>query len=133
MTALVPSQRAREAAAQVYSYFRDHDFAGWIRNGTNAGGDYNGIIQLFARFEEEGKRIAAQGVERDRYRHKARGTVYEVIASAELQAANGAPEEGAILTIYRGDDGKVWARRASEFGDGRFERLTPDTQSGDER
>lgn len=58
----------------------------------------------------------------DRYRHKARGTQYVIVGSAELQAAEPV-EEGAILTVYRGDDGKLWARRAREFGDGRFERL----------
>lgn len=47
------SQRAREAAAQIYANFRDHDFANWIRQGTNAGGDSNWAIQMMARFEAE--------------------------------------------------------------------------------
>lgn len=64
-------------------------------------------------------------VEALRYRHKARGTEYDLVGTAELQDAtgNGVPE-GALLAIYRGDDGKLWARRHSEFGDGRFERIS---------
>lgn len=46
---LAVTQADREAAAQVYSSFRDHDFATWIRNGSNASGDHNSIIQMFAR------------------------------------------------------------------------------------
>jgi hypothetical protein len=56
------------------------------------------------------------------WRHKVCGTVYEEIGTAELRATN-VVDEGALLTIYRGEDGKWWARRASEFGDGRFERI----------
>lgn len=58
----------------------------------------------------------------DVYRHKARGALYEVLGDAELQASAGAEiEEGWKLTIYRGADGKLWARPADEFHDGRFE------------
>jgi hypothetical protein len=68
--------------------------------------------------------IAAEPGEVERYRHKARGTEYDLIGTAELQDARGdGVEEGALLAIYRGGDGKLWARRHSEFGDGRFERL----------
>lgn len=67
-----------------------------------------------------------------RWRHVARGTEYEVIeAGVELQDARGAGvEEGALLTIYRGDDGNLWARRASEFGDGRFVPVAPAAPTG---
>lgn len=62
----------------------------------------------------------------ERYRHRKRGTEYEVIATAQLQDARGdRVPEGDLLVIYRGDDGRCWARRWSEFGDGRFERLNP--------
>lgn len=63
-----------------------------------------------------------------RYRHNARGTEYDLIGTAELQDATGnGVEEGALLAIYRGDDGKLWARRHREFGDGRFTRLSTPT------
>lgn len=42
-------QADREAAAQVYANFRDHDYATWIRRGENATGDADAIIQTFAR------------------------------------------------------------------------------------
>ena len=59
----------------------------------------------------------------ERYQHKKRGTVYEVIGSAELQVAGLAPDEGDHLAVYRGEDGKLWARPYDEFHDGRFEAM----------
>lgn len=56
------------------------------------------------------------------YRHVKRGTTYAVIGYAELQAAQPAPE-GAELAVYVGEDGKLWAREAAEFHDGRFEHV----------
>ena len=54
-----------------------------------------------------------------RWQHVNRGTSYEVIGIAELQA--GQPQfEHAELVIYRGDDGELWARNSAEFADGRF-------------
>ena len=55
-----------------------------------------------------------------RWRHRKRGTYYQEIGRAELQA-EGPIREGAMLVIYRGDDAKLWAREASEFEDGRFD------------
>lgn len=43
------TQEDRRAAASVYQRFRDHDFAKWIIDGSNAGGDADFVIQLFAR------------------------------------------------------------------------------------
>jgi hypothetical protein len=59
-----------------------------------------------------------------KWRHRLRGTVYEEIGRAELQAADRNrphPMEQDTLVIYRGADGKLWARWDVEFGDGRFE------------
>lgn len=63
----------------------------------------------------------------ERYRHKKRGTTYEVVGVAELQVALPPdPTEGAKLVVYRCEaDGRLWARRQTEFLDGRFERLPP--------
>ncbi len=49
------AQEDRLAAAQIYQRFRDHDYAKWIGDGTNAGGDGDTVIQAFARH-----RIAAE-------------------------------------------------------------------------
>lgn len=62
-----------------------------------------------------------------KWRHRTRGTLYEEVGRAELQAADRNlphPTEQDTLVIYRGDDGKLWARWDVEFEDGRFERLT---------
>lgn len=58
-----------------------------------------------------------------RYRHVKRGTVYTVVGEAELQTATGALVDGSALVVYRGEDGKLWAREEGEFHDGRFEAL----------
>ncbi len=58
-----------------------------------------------------------------RWRHLKRGTEYTEIGRAQLQVASSDPVEGSELVIYRGDDGKLWARETGEFEDGRFEPL----------
>ncbi len=58
------------------------------------------------------------------WRHKKRGTAYEEIGRAELQDATGSATEGCTLVIYRGEDGKLWARQENEFEDGRFEEVS---------
>ena len=60
-----------------------------------------------------------------RYRHKKRGTTYEVLGKAEVQAPEDAPLiEGEIVVVYRcGQTGELWVRRPSEFHDGRFEQI----------
>ena len=57
-----------------------------------------------------------------RVRHKKRGTTYEVIGTARLQAASPLPDD-ATLVLYRGDDDQIWARYVAEFEDGRFENV----------
>lgn len=42
-----------------------------------------------------------------------------LLAEAELQTAAPVPE-GARLVVYVGLDGRLWARPAEEFHDGRF-------------
>jgi hypothetical protein len=68
---------------------------------------------------------------RPTHRHVKRGTDYEVIGAASLQASR-AVGEAAILTIYRDAKGRLWARPEVEFDDGRFELLPapPDGSSG---
>lgn len=60
--------------------------------------------------------------------HQKRGTAYREIGRATLQAATGPAAEGDTLVIYRGDDGRLWAREVHEFQDGRF-ALAADTPS----
>lgn len=58
------------------------------------------------------------------HRHVKRETDYQVIGVALLQTEI-LLQDDARLIVYRGEDGELWARRAVEFADGRFERLPP--------
>lgn len=57
------------------------------------------------------------------WRHKKRGSVYAEVGRALLQAATGPVGEAAVLVIYRGEGGRMWAREEGEFEDGRFEQV----------
>lgn len=58
------------------------------------------------------------------WKHKKRGTLYDVIGEATLQVEG--PYDMALCVIYRDkDSGRVWVRPATEFYDGRFERVSP--------
>lgn len=60
-----------------------------------------------------------------KFRHRQRGTTYEAVGLAAVQAATTVPiGEGTVMVIYRGEDGQLHARRLGEFMDGRFERVT---------
>jgi len=67
---------------------------------------------------------SGQGVSGEVWQHVKRGTSYEVVGRAELQNGNvKGLREGVTLVVYRGSDGKLWAREEGEFTDGRFVRL----------
>ncbi len=55
------------------------------------------------------------------WQHVKRGSLYVEIGTATAQIASGRPiVEDDKLVIYRGEAGALWARRVSEFHDGRF-------------
>lgn len=54
------------------------------------------------------------------WRHKTRGSTYEVLARATMQCADN-PLDDAPVVIYRDLMGYTWVRPESEFLDGRFE------------
>ena len=77
-----------------------------------------------------------------RVRHVKRGTEYEVLGEAEAQVSVGhtipltkgvlrSIADGDRLTIYRGEDGKLWCRFTDEMRDGRFEPSRPQTKGGE--
>lgn len=63
----------------------------------------------------------------DRYRHKKRGTIYEVLTDSASLQCSCAPEVEHLFgddtfTVYRSvDTGAVYVRPTPEFLDGRFE------------
>lgn len=67
-------------------------------------------------------RFDAVDARRARWRHIGRGTDYTEIGRAELQRADPAHrlDEGTVMVLYLGEDGRLWARSAPEFTDGRF-------------
>lgn len=56
------------------------------------------------------------------HRHIKRGTEYQFIDEADLQTDKPLSDY-EVVSVYRGNDGRVWVRPSSEFNDGRFERL----------
>ena len=57
------------------------------------------------------------------WRHRKRGTVYEIIGPAIMQAESSSLNESACV-IYRSvESGTMWVRPTCEFFDGRFEEI----------
>lgn len=74
----------RLAAKQIYQRFRDHDYAKWIADGTNAGGDADAVIQLF-----KAHRIAAE----------ARGMEQAAMIALSERCVRGTPWDHACVAI----------------------------------
>lgn len=68
---------------------------------------------------ERGKEAAGT----ERYRHLKRGTTYRLVGQARVQTDAPLADMDEV-TVYRCEQtGDLWARRRSEFEDGRFERV----------
>jgi len=78
-------------------------------------------VRVMAQFRQDSDSLVLVG---QRWRHKERGTVYEIIAVASGQ---GGDIEGRDVVVYvdapesRSHACSVWAREKKEFLDGRFE------------
>ena len=57
------------------------------------------------------------------FRHRKRGTVYNVFGEGTLQCSGAPLQDGSPVTIYQDADGKLWVRGTAEFHDGRFVRV----------
>lgn len=86
-------------------------------------GEYDEIREVLEQYVAPAlASAAAVPAAAERFRHVKRGTEYAIVGRASLQNAGAvALSEAACMVIYRGDDGKLWAREESEFMDGRFE------------
>lgn len=67
---------------------------------------------------------------RPTHRHVKRGTDYEVLGRAVVQAASPLEDE-EFAVVYRGRNGSLWVRCADEFNDGRFEPIAASPAEGE--
>lgn len=58
------------------------------------------------------------------HQHVRRGSLYRVLARDVEMQTTAYLGEGAIVTVYEGQNGRLWVRRQADFDDGRFERLS---------
>lgn len=69
----------------------------------------------------------------NRWKHKKRGTIYEVLTDTASIQCSAAPEVEEIFgeddwTVYRNvETGAVWIRPSEEFLDGRFEKIAEES------
>lgn len=61
-------------------------------------------------------------VKADRYRHKTRGTTYNLVGAGKLQTKVPLGDMTELLA-YVGTDGEMWFRTPGEFYDGRYEKI----------
>lgn len=110
--ALAEAARVREALERIYRQ-------PMVGSGVGASyADGHDVARLYAANIAHAA-LAAKEPGR-RWRHVERGTEYAEVGRVTLQAATGPAAEGDTLVIYRGADGRLWAREAHEFEDGRF-------------
>lgn len=57
------------------------------------------------------------------WRHKKRGSTYVEIGRGRMQM-NGELDNEPVVIYIADNDGSIWVRPASEFDDGRFERVS---------
>lgn len=120
----IREETARELLAVEYDRAGYHRPASRVRQGQFDDFDTAAIRAILSALGPPPTEVREGVATRETWRHVKRGTLYEVLGDAELQDAAGfGQHEHACLTIYRGEDGKLWARNSAEFQDGRFERI----------
>jgi hypothetical protein len=99
-------------------------------------GSWQGIAEgksiVIRQLEAERDRLREAQEPTTMWRHIKRGSMYREICRAEVQAATGPICEGDTVVIYGDALGHVWARKDSEFEDGRFERVAALKETGHE-
>ncbi|WP_052025667.1 hypothetical protein [Novosphingobium sp. AP12] len=107
-------------AAKALGY-RSIEDATDYRNSSKQDREFADMCEWFSlhRMRHQAPRVPAAA----RWRHKKRGTEYEVVAVGELQMSSNMLVDGSSVVIYRGDDDRHWVRCEDEFHDGRFEKV----------
>lgn len=77
------------------------------------------VARLMQRIDELER---AAGLGAPTHRHLKRGSVYAQLGLGQVQSSRPIVE-GDVLTIYRAENGSLWARPEQEFNDGRFKPL----------
>lgn len=97
----------RQEAARIYQRFRDHDYAKWIMDGTNASGNGDSVIQAFARHRQAAEAPLWAEVERLReavaVSNTAMAEYYRYWTGGETRGSyDGKPErEGLWRAMYK--------------------------------
>lgn len=147
-TKTTPDALAREAVAKA---LHDHEGEDWTwpehdDDDGYRGGGYVRVTPIDMRLRYRDRADVAIGALKSQapapavlperwaptHRHVKRGTTYQRLGTALLQASTGPVGEAASLVVYRDEMGRMWARPEAEFDDGRFVGLqtTPSTPSG---
>lgn len=121
--AAVCSERSIWAAAKITT----DDDPGQFGTYSNACDDCEELIRA----------LMNKGEPPTRWRHRQRGTVYEIVGTVRVQCPPDAPmQDDEEPLLYRDANSGYWgARREAEFHDGRFEKVAPqgNADAGGER
>lgn len=103
----------------------------WIRHEDHTAEVLEGRARE-AEMRAEIKRLRAIVGKGPTHRHIKRGTLYRHLGTARVQSDEPLTDD-AEVEVYHGAHGDLWARRKSEFHDGRFAALSqPDSGEGAE-
>lgn len=118
------------AELQVAMAAAQNHFEAWVKKTIEAPTG-RGDAEMFSALRRTLTHKADQAGLMSRARHVKRGTTYEVLGKAKVQAAAPITEDADVVVYMSEDDGTLWVRPTSEFLDGRFLAVTPEDAPGE--